>query len=195
MNNTEATFQSSTSFAPERWLADHGDVLWRFALARVQDPHLAEELVQDSLLSAWRARDSFRGSSTERTWLVGILRYKIADWRRRNGRPDHRHTSLTEQRYDHKGLWQIDPGTWPENPAAVMQRPEFWRAFEKCLARLPVTVAEAFVLREVRQVATQAACETLGISAENLWVRVHRARQSLRDCLALDWKGLQGGNP
>ena len=69
---------------PLEWLENHGDVLYRMALVRVGKPDLAEDLVQETLLAAWQARDSFAGKSSESTWLVAILKRKIIDHFRRN---------------------------------------------------------------------------------------------------------------
>src|SRR6266699_294575 len=54
---------------PERWVDEHGDVLYRYALARVRKPEVAQDLVQDTLLAAMRARDRFAGQSSVRSWL------------------------------------------------------------------------------------------------------------------------------
>jgi RNA polymerase sigma-70 factor (ECF subfamily) len=43
----------SVSSAPERWLDEHGDALFRIALQHVQNESTAEDLVQESLLAAW----------------------------------------------------------------------------------------------------------------------------------------------
>ena len=74
--------QPNTLSDPREWVALHGDVLFGFAVIRVRDRAVAEDLVQDTFLAALRARDSFAGQAGERTWMVGILCHKIADnWR------------------------------------------------------------------------------------------------------------------
>src|SRR5262249_42978535 len=65
------------------WLTAHGDALYRFARLRVGARGPAEDLVQDTFLAAIAARGRFRGRSSTRTWLLGILRRKIADHYRR----------------------------------------------------------------------------------------------------------------
>ena len=62
-----------------RWVDEHGDYLYRFALGRVDGPEAAEDLVQDTLLAALKASASFAGRSSERTWLTGILKNKLVD--------------------------------------------------------------------------------------------------------------------
>src|ERR1700678_245256 len=62
-----------------RWVDDHGDYLFNFALGQLRDPNLAEDLVQETFLAALKSQNNFSGRSSERTWLVGILRHKIYD--------------------------------------------------------------------------------------------------------------------
>ncbi len=64
---------------PESWVDSYGDFLYRFALSRVKDPAVAEDLVQETFLAALRARENFKGQSAGRTWLVAILKHKIVD--------------------------------------------------------------------------------------------------------------------
>jgi DNA-directed RNA polymerase specialized sigma24 family protein len=77
---------------PERWVDEHGDCLFHFALTRVRRREVAEDLVQDALLAAVRTAENFGGRSSERSWLVGILKNKIADYFRKVGRE----TSFTD---------------------------------------------------------------------------------------------------
>ncbi len=67
------------------WLADHGDYLYRFALARLRDPHQAEDVVQETMLAAVKS-NSYLGQSSPRTWLTGILKHKIIDLLRKQVR-------------------------------------------------------------------------------------------------------------
>src|SRR5438477_4563382 len=69
--------------SPGQWVDAHGDYLFNFAVGQIRDPSVAEDLVQDTFLAAFKARDRFTGQSSERTWLVGILRHKIYDHLRR----------------------------------------------------------------------------------------------------------------
>ena len=68
---------------PREWVDRHGDFLYRFAMARVRRADVAEDLVQETLLAAWRGRARFAGRSSERTWLTSILKRKAIDWLRR----------------------------------------------------------------------------------------------------------------
>ncbi len=63
----------------ERWLEEHGDALFRYALTRLPEREVAEDVVQETFLAALRARESYSGQASERTWLTGILKHKILD--------------------------------------------------------------------------------------------------------------------
>ena len=69
----------SVELDPSTWLERYGDILFRYAVARVRDEAVAEDLVQETLLAAIGAAETFKGRSTERTWLIGILRHKVLD--------------------------------------------------------------------------------------------------------------------
>ena len=175
------------------WLADHGDALAAYARRRVRDERAAEDLVQETFLAAVKASDRFEGRSSPRTWLIGILRRKIVDHYRRTGKrdvdsliDDAQEASL-KRWFSDRGTWHMTLTRWPTDPAASVEREEFWRVFEECLAALPGTLAGAFMLREIDQLDVEGACDVLGVSANNLGVRLHRARMALRECLSSRW--------
>ena len=71
--------QNEYTLDPQRWVDRYGDYLFNYAIVRVSDREKAEDLVQETFLSALKARESYRGDSTERTWLTSILKRKIID--------------------------------------------------------------------------------------------------------------------
>src|ERR1041384_4093503 len=86
-SGSEAGRASKTGTAdPERWVAEYGDYLYKYALIRLRDPFKAEDAVQETLLAALKARSSFGSRSAEKTWLVGILKNKVHDYFRKASR-------------------------------------------------------------------------------------------------------------
>src|SRR3954452_15062567 len=71
---------------PDRWVDDHGDALYGYAMLRLRDADSAAEVVQETFLEALKGRSRFLGRSSERTWLIGILKHKIVDSFRRRAR-------------------------------------------------------------------------------------------------------------
>jgi RNA polymerase sigma-70 factor (ECF subfamily) len=174
---------------PEGWVDRHGDVMFRYALRWVHSSEIAEEIVQDAFLEGLRMRGTYRGRSSERTWLVGILRHKILDHVRRSSRErcveglEATDDDVLGRYFDRRGLWKRGPARGRGDPSSDLERREFWEALGQCLARLPPGLSDAFLLHELEGFGSDAICETLQISPANLWQRLHRSRMLLRDCL------------
>jgi len=174
---------------PARWLDLHGDALYAYALARTRNSATAEDLVQDTLVVAFAGREAFKGEAAERTWLIGILKHKVIDCLRRQGRE----VALVEEAdesgdiettlFDERGHWQVDVREWSQ-PERMLEREEFWDALRDCLAALPERLGRLFMLRELDGMETDELLQVLGISsANNLWVMLSRARLRLSACL------------
>ncbi len=179
---------------PGGWVDRHGDYLFRFALARLRQPEVAEDLVQETFLAALSAKERFAARSSERTWLVGILKHKLVDHLRRKSREqpvsDFAATDkAVEDLFDERGHWRRKPGEWDAGPGATVEREEFWAALARCLGKLPGRLADAFTLREVEELESHDVCKALDVSATNLGVMLHRARLRLWRCLDVNWFG------
>ena len=188
----------TTSADANRWLDEHGDYLFKYASFRLRDDTAAEDAVQETFLAALRAYEKFEGRGSERTWLVGILKHKIIDHFRKLEReapigedvdagPEH--LDFFERTDQWAGHWNADhaPSDWHATPAELIERTDFWKVFNDCLTPLPQRTASAFTLREVDGLKSDEICEILAISANNLWVMLHRARLHLRNCLEINW--------
>lgn len=177
---------------PDQWLDRYGDVLFRYALSRVQTRELAEELVQETFAAALRGRDQFAGRSSEQTWMIGILRRKIVDQIRRQNRdrtldePDAT-AELLSKTFDHRGRWKARLPDWPANPARTLEQQEFWDVFDECVSNLPGSLKATYCLHELERLSREEVCKVLDLSASNLWTQLHRARMLLRRCLELNW--------
>jgi RNA polymerase sigma-70 factor (ECF subfamily) len=180
--------------APEEWVDEYGDYLFRYATLLLRDAGYAEDVVQETFLAALKARENFAGRSSFKTWLTGILKRKIADHIRMVRRESSAQgvTSDAEQSldnyFDHEGHWEEGPAPWLVlNPRRLFEKKEFWEIFDKCLSGLPPMQADAFTLREIEGMATPELCDMLGVTEANAWVMLHRARMRLRDCLEVNW--------
>ncbi|MBL1260485.1 MAG: sigma-70 family RNA polymerase sigma factor [Thiotrichaceae bacterium] len=177
---------------PATWVTQHGDALFRYALMKMRDKSLAEDMVQETFLAALKARQRFSGQSSEKTWLIGILKHKIIDHFRKHKREQSCDDieSLTEQlnqQFDHTGHWSIPMRSWQE-PEQAHENQEFWKVFAACIAHLPDHLADLFILREVKGLTSEEICKLLDISTtNNMWVMLSRARMRLRGCLDSRW--------
>jgi RNA polymerase sigma-70 factor, ECF subfamily len=179
---------------PATWVDQHGDFLFRYALARLGDQTLAEDLVQEAFLAALRDEKNFAGRSAERTWFVGILKHKIVDHLRRRGRERpvsavNSSGELCEELFDRKGWWQAKPVSWSANPSKVLENKEFWEAFRHCVENLPQRLRTVFSLREMDALPRDEVCDALNVTPGNLGVLLYRARMGLRHCLEINWFG------
>lgn len=174
----------------DRLVNQHAEVLYLYALMRVGRHDLAEDMVQETLLAALQSWEKFAGESSERTWLIGILRHKILDYFRQNrdNREMDNH-NWRDEYFDKNRHWKEKFIDWKDDPADLAENGEFWRILQMCLKELSNLMARAFVLRELEGIRTEEICKLLAISETNLWVRLHRARLQLRRCLETNWFG------
>jgi RNA polymerase sigma-70 factor (ECF subfamily) len=177
---------------PKIWVDQYGDSLYRFALARVKDPSIAEDLVQETFLAGLGARKNFKGRSSTRTWLIAILKHKIVDYIRKKTREQatDKLESMTDGidvNFTDRGDWKLRPNKWAKNPMKLYEQKEFMDVLYNCLAELPDRQAKAFMLREINGLSTEEICKELNISATNSWVILYRARMLLRGCLENNW--------
>jgi RNA polymerase sigma-70 factor (ECF subfamily) len=176
-------------------LQQYRSYLLRYALLQLRDPDLAEDVVQETLLAALEGRAGFSGRSSHKTWLTGILKHKIIDAIRRKSREqpltsadEESATEAIDALFKPDGHWQRFPATWGDPERALEDR-KFWEVFELCSRLMPARTARVFMMREVMELTTEEICKELAITPTNLWVMLHRARLSLRECLEIKWFG------
>ena len=170
------------------WVDSYGDYLFNFAVSRVRDTHVAEDLVQDTFLAALKSQACFSGRSSARTWLVGILRHKIYDYLRQIRRERAVRVELLPAD-DGDGL--SEPLLWLHQVideslsfSRRLELGEFRQLLEKALGNLPTHIAQVFQLYYVEERSNREVCQLLNISERNLWVTLYRARRQLRTDLA-----------
>lgn len=172
------------------WVDLYADYLYRFAIIRVTDQAVAEELVQETFIAAITAvKDgTFHKQSNEKTWLTGILKHKILDHLRHKYRDRALPLELVgeteiQESFDANGNWRVKPGSWGINPSDRYEQKELAKILMACIEALQERQADAIRLRELDQKNTEEICKILMISTTNYWVLVHRARLSLRRCM------------
>ena len=180
---------------PKKWVELYADYLYNYALGRLNDEETARDLVQDTFLSALEKTSSFRGDSTERTWLTAIIKYKIIDVYRRQSR------GLSVKKGDAFGddeneFFDADLNHWKKEhwpaPFGVEQydplnNKEFMSTLQRCLTKLPPLWNSVFKMKHIDDEQTDEICKEMRISASNFWVIIHRAKVNLRSCLQKNW--------
>ncbi|PCJ63073.1 MAG: RNA polymerase subunit sigma-70 [Planctomycetota bacterium] len=177
------------------WVDQYGDILFRFATLRVRDASVAEDLVQEALMAGIKSAKNFKGQSTERSWLIGILKHKILDYYRKSSRENNVSQYLDEEGnfesfFDQQMMSANHKAPeWAGDPSGSMEKEEFWNVFRSCLNNIPQKLSQVFAMREIDGVSTDEICKELNITSTNVWVILHRARAGLKGCLEKNWFG------
>jgi RNA polymerase sigma-70 factor (ECF subfamily) len=136
-----------------------------FTRKRVGDPHLAEDVVQESLLKALRSDRKPAVHEDVIAWFYRILRRSIIDLYRRR---DVRNRALERLQVD-----------LPEQPTAATER-VLCQCVKRLLSGLPEQYQDVIKQVDLDGVPLKEAASTLGLTTNNLTVRLHRARHRLR---------------
>lgn len=169
--------------------------LVRFAHLQLRNEALAEDAVQDALMAVLEKPERFAGQSSLRTYVTGILKFKIIDNLRAATRErqietadDQSEDDAIDALFNADGHTREAPQDWG-NPEGTLQQQDFFRVLEVCLEKLPAQTARLFMMREWLELDTEEICKELAITPANVWVILYRARMRLRECLDLNWFG------
>jgi len=183
----------SNSLNPNLWVDAYADYLYRYAITRVNNAYVAEDLVQETFLAGIKGLDSFRGNSNEKTWLTAILRRKIIDHYRKKASHRMVLVDAPDDRFGSHGMmndhWieEKAPREWTIQADHEFENKEFNDILKTCIEHLPDHWASCFILRIIEEMKSDEVCKELNISPSNFWVMLHRARLQLRDCLEKSW--------
>jgi RNA polymerase sigma-70 factor (ECF subfamily) len=170
-------------------MEQHREYLFHNALGRLRDREAAEDAVQESFLAAFQSSSGFSKRATERTWLTGILKHKVCDHMRRACRDRAVFESATLTEHDEFDTRALDncASTRNSDAGTHLERKELGEAIEQAIERLPGRLAKVFRLYECDDYSGHEVCDELGISENNLWIMLHRARKQLQKEL-LPWR-------
>ncbi len=142
------------------------------------DARLAEDVVQEAWIKAWRALPDFAGRSKVQTWIFTIVQRETYDRRRRN-RPLAVDDSILEpiaQRERERSRIATSSQNDPERE--VLQR-ELWETLTLALSELPWTQRSAWMLRELEDLSYGEIAQVLGTTPTVVRGQLHRARRTL----------------
>lgn len=155
------------------------------AVARrlLQNEEEARDAVQEAFVSAFRSIGHFEGGCRLSTWLHRIVvNAALMKLRSRKRRPEEDIEDLLPQ-FQEDGH-QVPPSQdWAEPADALVERREVRELVRGSIDRLPETYRNVLMLRDIEELTTEEAAEMLGITANAVKIRLHRARQALRTLL------------
>ena len=171
-------------------LESHRPALMGYARRALHNAADAEDAVQDTLMAAIQAPDSFAGRSSLTSWLHGILKHKIMDIFRRRSRetaldevPEREWLTDDDAPFAADGGGLESQARWGD-PEVALARRDFLRVLESCMACLPERTARIFTLREIMELEVDEICAMFDMTANSCFVTLHRARLKLRTLLA-----------
>jgi RNA polymerase sigma-70 factor (ECF subfamily) len=193
-----ARLRKGDEAAFDELVSQHHGVLIRMAMGYVADREVAEEVVQDTWMAVIESLDRFEGRSSLRTWIFGILIHKAKD----RGVREKRHTTFSsfessdddseeaidpsrfQQSGEWAGHWAFPPRPWDnQTPEKLLASQQAVTAMQKAIDELPATLKDVLILRDVEGVESKEICELLKITETNLYVRLHRARERVRQAV------------
>lgn len=176
---------------PDKWIVKYADYLFNYAVVRVNNSDIAKDLVQDTFFAALKSAKNFQGKSTERTWLVSILKRKVIDYYRKinskKGKAEVRMNFYDDGENEGSWLEERVPQNWDNKTDKDIENQELKTQLDTCIDNLPEKYALVFRMKTIQEFETEEICKELDITASNLWVIIHRARTQLRKCMEVNW--------
>ncbi len=189
MKTTTQNITKEQTFS--EWVNNHSDELFSWAYHKTSSKEVAEDLVQDTFLSAYKAFDNFNGDSQPKTWLFRILNNKIIDhYRKSSKRKTDSIEAKSEERvndfFEEDGHWKNLDASWEENQN-LLDNPSFLTVFGKCIEGLPEKWNAVIKAKYIIHKDANEICKELEISQSNYWQMVHRAKIQLKSCIEKNW--------
>jgi RNA polymerase sigma-70 factor, ECF subfamily len=159
----------------------YADPIYRLAVQLLGDPHAAEDVVQETFVSALTHRETFEGRSKLSSWL-----YRIA-YNAALGRLRARHEEpLPEEEPDDDAPVPLPRSLveWTMTPEQMQADSEAADYMQKAIQALPLKYRVVFYLRDMDDQSTEQTAEVLGLTETAVKVRLHRARLALRETLS-----------
>jgi len=174
-----------------KWVNEYAGILLSYTAARVNDTGIAEDIVQETFISAWKNREGFKGEASEKNWLFSICKNKIIDHYRKKARTpvQYAEADITADFFDKNEHWTKEDGPkeWGIDYNQTIEKKEFYSILEFCKQKLQELQKKVFVLKYLEDLDSDEICKLLDISSSNYWVLIHRAKLQLRSCLDKKW--------
>lgn len=190
-------YQNDPAIIIKAWVDAYSDKLYSWCLYKTNNKEIAEDLVQDTFMSAFQSINKFEGKSDPKTWLFSILNNKIADHFRKFYRDptiteseikQSSEASFFETYFDESGSWLKEqrPKAWQEDDH-LLDNTIFVKVLKSCMNKLSSDCYAAVQLKYLEEKKGEIICQELQITPTNFWQILHRARLQLRRCLEINW--------
>ena len=181
----------------ENWFNLYADELFGWAFHKTSSKETAEDLVQETFLSAVKSFHNFKGNSQPKTWLFAILNNKIIDFYRKRAKSsaidgkgkEQKFIKQTDSFFDSNQNWIISGNevAW-EADVHLLDNSEFNKTLDQCVHKLPDNWRLAVVSKYLSDKTTDQICQEMNVTVSNYWQIVHRAKLMLKKCIDHNWQ-------
>jgi RNA polymerase sigma-70 factor (ECF subfamily) len=186
------SFKAGSKKAFEKIVKKYESRIFTFGLKMCGQLQDAEDIAQETFLSALRYLEGFREETKLRNWLFKIAaRACIRKRRKKKCEPD-REISLESLVHGDGPNARHEIPDWSEDPSDRVLRAELRQVIDGAIQSLPHKYRLVFSLRDIEGFSTQETAEILDISPQSVKTRLHRARLSLRKSISNHYKEREG---
>ncbi len=168
MNSSRTEAERRAKF--DRLVAVYHDDLYRYAAWLCRDKAIAEDVVQEALLRAWKSLDALRDETSSKHWLLTIVRRENARY------------------FERRRLETVDIDNLTASQAALLAEApdDELDDLRESIFELEDDYREPLVLQVLMGYSTSEIAEMMGLKQGAVLTRLHRARLKLKDSLAVD---------
>ncbi|MGP4071972.1 RNA polymerase sigma factor SigX [Piscibacillus sp. B03] len=150
--------------------------LYSFIFYMVKDKSTTEDLVQEVYIRVLKSYDTFKGQSSQKTWLFSIARHVTIDYFRKYGKQKKQ----TAQNFDineHSNLLKDDSPT----PHEIAEKSEEIKLMYKCLDQCTKDQRMVIILRYLQQMSINETADILNWTTSKVKTTQHRAINALKE--------------
>ena len=171
----------------EGLVSRHLGQVWRVVWRVVRHNEDAEDVVQETFLTAWRSLPDFRGDAAFSTWLHRIAVSRALHHVERAGERLRRASrSIDDEESGPAALIALEGGrarSASESPLRQLETKEMLARLQDCLAKLPPAWRAVLALRDVDSLAYEEIARALEVALGTVRSRLARARMALKECV------------
>lgn len=184
--HTNNSLVQPTQLNPNYWIERYWDRLFYYTIKRVNNPEIAKDIISDTFLAALRSKNSFKGTCSESTYLISILKRKIIDfYRLKNSKKHQAEILMSDVAQSWSGNWLEDCLHRPPEqlPQGIVEIEELQRLITEALSTIKPVHAEIFTLKTLYGIDAKSISKKLNLSRDNIWVVNHRVKKLVREYL------------
>lgn len=180
----------------ENWFHLYSDALFGWAYHKTSSKEVAEDLVQETFLSAVKGFKNFKQNSQPKTWLFAILNNKLIDHYRKKAKSatlankgaELKFINQTNSFFDSHDNWlpSAKDVAWEEE-VHLLDDEEFRGIMENCVGNLPDKWQLAIISKYLSDKSADQICQEMKVTQSNYWQIVHRAKLMLKKCIDHNW--------